>query len=314
MNKNLYKYVAATHLDKVLATPEGATLKCSRPKDFKDPYELFLTIDFRETPKMLAFYRDVIGQIPQLPTTCFSRSPIVIPMWAHYAQDSHGFVIELDEGALAKAFPESGFGDVDYRDAADNDLAEVLHRAYEIGKPRYLFLLQEGVFSAAYYTKAKCWGYESERRMVVRENEVRMDGESTLMDVPGNCVRALIAGPRASSETVRALRAKAEELGCSYYDLRIGRTSPDPYLVGAKGGTFEFDETAIRRSARRCASCKEPIKVRAKRCSWCRIDESHERDAAGRNTFRLLARAGVLDGYLKDMQAVSAGGKVGAKP
>ena len=37
------------------------TLKCSLPRNFNDPYELFLTVNFREKPEALAFYTDVIG-------------------------------------------------------------------------------------------------------------------------------------------------------------------------------------------------------------------------------------------------------------
>ena len=150
----------------------------------RDRYELFLTIDFKQEPEVLAFYADAIGELPQLPTTCFSRSPSVIPMWAHYAQNSEGFAIEFDESELATAFPKSGFGDVDYRDAPDDGLSDTLHRAYHIGKPRYVYILHTGVFSAAYYTKATCWNYEQERRMIVGENEIRQAGDLMLVDVP----------------------------------------------------------------------------------------------------------------------------------
>jgi hypothetical protein len=101
-------YVGATYLAKVFASKDHVTLKCSHPKDFSDPYELFLTMGFNQDPEALAFYSEVVGQLPQLPTTCFSRSPIVIPMWAHYAQNLQGFVIEFDEDLVAQLFPESG--------------------------------------------------------------------------------------------------------------------------------------------------------------------------------------------------------------
>jgi hypothetical protein len=90
MSQNLYKYLRPEHLEKILRGADRATLKCSYPKDFNDPYELFLTVDFRKRPELLALYQDVIGQLPHIPTTCFSRSPIVIPMWAHYAQNHEG--------------------------------------------------------------------------------------------------------------------------------------------------------------------------------------------------------------------------------
>lgn len=307
MTAPIYKYVGPSYLDKVFASPQHITLKCSYPKDFNDPYELFLTINFKERPAVLAFYSEVIGKLPQLPTTCFSRSPQVIPMWAHYAQDSQGIAIEFDEAKLAHCFPESGFGDVDYQDSASNDLGELLYRAYEIGKPRYLYMLQQGVFSAAYYTKATCWAYEMERRMIVRAKETRTDGPLILIDVPKECVSALVCGPRASPDTVHAVRAKAGELGCSYYDLRIGKSSPAPFLRDINGDAFVFKASGIEKSERVCSSCKEPLKGRGKRCSWCRIEDTHERNAAERNTFRMLAHAGMLDDYIKDMEQITHG-------
>jgi len=98
MSKFLYKYIGPATLDKVFSELGHFTMKCSLPKNFNDPYELFLTLDFRERPEALAYYADVVGDLPQIPTTCFSRSPDVVPMWAHYAQNLEGFAIELDEG------------------------------------------------------------------------------------------------------------------------------------------------------------------------------------------------------------------------
>ena len=99
-SKKIYKYIGPEHIDKVFHSSDVVTLKCSLPKEFNDPYELFLTIDFNERPDALAYYADAIGELPQLPTTCFSRSPVVIPMWAHYAQNHQGFAVEFSEDGL----------------------------------------------------------------------------------------------------------------------------------------------------------------------------------------------------------------------
>lgn len=306
-SKSIYKYVSLEHLDKVIGANNKVTLRCSYPKDFNDPYELFLTIDFKERPEVLAFYLEVVGKLPQLPTTCFSRTPSVIPMWAHYAQNLQGFTIEFDEAMLVQSFPESGFGDVDYRDAADDDLTDTLYRAYEIGKPRYLYFLRNEVFSAAYYTKAMCWSYEHERRMIVRESETRRVGDLILMDVPRKCVTALICGSRASGETVRAVRDKASELGCKYFELKIGRSSAVPFFVNSHGEAFIFNSTDIERSSRFCGSCKEPLAVESERCSWCQIDDSHKNEAAARNIFRAYDHYGILGDYLAGMDDIKHG-------
>jgi hypothetical protein len=304
MSKSIYKYVGPSNLDKVLASVEHATLKCSYPKDFNDPYELFLTVDFNEKPEVLAFYAEAVGDLPQLPTTCFSQSPSVVPMWAHYAQNMEGFVVEFDEGKLVESFPESGFGDVDYRDSSNAGLTDMLYRASEIGKPRYVYLLRKGVFSAAYYTKATCWSYEQERRMIVGELETRRLGDMILMDVPKECVTALVSGPRASEATISTLRAKAVEFGCRYFQLRIGRSSATPFLVDSHGDSFVFNGTSIASSSQYCASCKEPLTDASEECSWCQIDDSHRNNAAARNPYRMMAHYGMLESYIESMNRV----------
>jgi Protein of unknown function (DUF2971) len=222
MSKRIYKYVGNSNLDKVLSSSSHVTLKCSRPKDFNDPYELFLKMDFKDSPDLLAYYSEVIGDLPQIPTTCFSRSPIVIPMWAHYAETLTGFGIEFDEEKLAACFPKSGFGDVDYMDAPAEGLSDLLYRALELQKFRYVHMLQQSVFSTAYYTKSLCWNYEQERRMLVDESETRTEAGLILVDVPSDCITALICGPRASPATTRTLRKRAEQFACDFYTLRIG--------------------------------------------------------------------------------------------
>ncbi len=307
MSKSIYKYVGPDYLEKVIGVSGQVTLKCSYPKDFNDPYELFLTIDFKEQPDALAFYADVVGDIPQLPTTCFSRLPTVIPMWAHYAQNHQGFAIEFNEAMLKDSFPSSGFGDVDYRDTPEDDLTDMLHRASVIGKPRYLYLLRRGVFSAAYYTKASCWSYEHERRMITHQNETRQADDLILMDVPSECVTALICGPRAEPNTVRAVRAKASQLGCKYFELAIGRSSAVPYLVDLHGHPFVFNGTDIEQASKICISCKEPVAVESEQCSLCQINHSHRFDAASRNVYRALAHHGLLDEYIAGMNDISRG-------
>jgi len=304
VSKSIYKYVGLTSLEKVIASDEHVTLKCTYPKDFNDPYELFLTINFNEEPDDLAFYSDAIGTLTQLPTTCFSLSPAVVPMWAHYTQNHEGFVIDFDEEKLADTFPESCFGDVDYLDNTSPGLTEMLYQASRIGKPRYVYFLRKWVFSAAYFTKTKAWSYEQERRMVVQESETRRVNDIILMDVPKDCVKSLIAGPRASQETVDAVRKKAHDLGCAYFQLQIGRSSAAPFFIDSAGNPFIFDGKNIVASSQYCSSCREPISVQAKECSWCQIEDSHMLAAAHRNPYRMYHSYGLLDSYIQAMDNV----------
>jgi hypothetical protein len=301
---SIYKYVAASDFNRVFGESDRVTLKCSYPKDFNDPYELFLTVDFRDRPEVLAFYSEVVGDLPQLPTTCFSRSPIVMPMWAHYAQTLQGFAIEFDETLVAQSFPGSGFGNVGYQNNPSKDLAELLYRAYEIGKPRYLYMLRESVFSSAYYTKAAYWEYEMERRMICHKSDVRESGGAMLLDTPVSAVTALICGPRATPETVAAVQAKATTIGRPYFQVKIGRSSATPYLLDLAGRTFTFDGVSMKLSPWNCLSCREPLATDGEQCSWCQIDDSHRIDAADRNVFRMLDHYGLLDEYIRDMNEI----------
>ena len=67
MGSSLFKYVGSSYVDRVFATQGFVTLKCGTPAEFNDPYELFLTMNFQEQPELIAFYTDVVGQLPNLP-------------------------------------------------------------------------------------------------------------------------------------------------------------------------------------------------------------------------------------------------------
>ncbi len=304
MSKKIYKYIGPGYLDKVFQFPDLVTLKCSLPKDFNDPYELFLTIDFNERADALAYYADAVGELPQFPTTCFSLSPTVIPMWAHYAQNHLGFALEFSEEKLIKAFPKSKFGDVDYLDAPKENLTDLLYRAYEIGKPRYTYFLRNEVFNAAYYSKASCWSYEQERRMIVQDSATRKAEQLTLIDAPSECISSIICGSRASKHTKQTLLEKAKEIGCRYLELQIGRSSVTPYFVDVDGQPLSFNNLEITPNHRHCEDCKEPLADVSEHCSWCQIDDSLRVNAASRNPYRILSHHGMLQSYIADMDAI----------
>jgi hypothetical protein len=297
--KRLYKYVGPASIEKVFSSPEVVTIKCGYPSEFNDPYELFLTMDFTEKPEMIAFYSDVVGKLPQLPTTCFSLSPAVLPMWAHYASNLEGFVIEFDEHELSDNFPESGFGSVDYADEPSDAVADHLYRAYAIGKFRYMHFLRQSVFSAAYYTKQSCWAYENERRMVASEGEVKKLGGLTLLDVPVGSIKSIICGPRASGEIEERLRQASQAVGCQFLKMRIGRSTGVPFFDAVSGEKFVFSSSGLVQADATCEGCGEPVKKDLGSCSWCLINDSHKNDAAMRNSFRMLQSYGLLDQYME---------------
>ena len=307
MTRNLYKYAGPDIRSRMLPGPDGAVFKCTYPRDFNDPYELFLSIDRNEQPELLAFYADVIGELHQLPTTCFSRSPAVIPMWAHYAQNGEGFVVEVDEACVARRYPESGFGDVDYRNTPHPELNSSLEYAYMTTKPRHTYLLRKAVFSAAYYTKASCWRYEQERRMVVAETDVRIERHLLLLHIPKDAISRIICGPKATEEVRQYLRDRDAGLACPFIEMRIGRTTSIPYFLDGEGRVWTFQRRRFVEATELCSQCGEPLSADEDLCSLCSIQDAHKDQAAERNPFRMLHRFGMLSDYVRDMNEISEG-------
>lgn len=309
--KYIYKYIGANCVEKVFSQRDFVSLKCSLPKDFNDPYELFLTIDFNIGPEKLAYYYDVVGDMPQHPTTCFSRSPIVVPMWAHYSQNHTGFAVEFSEEKLKEYFPNSVINDITYSDVPAKDLLGMLEMAHGTAKMRHAYFLANAVFSSAYFTKTTCWEYEQERRMVAAGAEVREENGLILLDVPRDCVTNIICGSRASSETKAELAKISADIGCGYLELRIGKSSATPYLIQNGEQSYVFDGRAITQCLQHCHACWEPIAQGVSQCSWCQIDEALRSYTASRNPFRILEHFGLLEDYIEGMEAIRAGRRMG---
>ena len=114
MTEKIYKYFSGDVLDLVFEREGFCGLKCSFPNDYNDPYELFLGVDLNISTELLATYREIIREIPQYPTTCFSNSPVITPMWAHYARNHTGFIVEFDVECLKVCLKEAQLRSVTY--------------------------------------------------------------------------------------------------------------------------------------------------------------------------------------------------------
>ncbi len=308
MGKKIYKYIGPDILDIAFSKDGFVGLKCSYPKDYNDPYELFLCIDPEESPELLAFYQETIGKIPQRPTTCFSNSPTVTPMWAHYAQTLSGFVIELDEDLLNEFLADSSIDDVDYQDEANEEISTLLHHAYVTCKPRHTFFLEKAVFGSAYFTKKKCWSYESERRLVVSDKDVSKQDGIMILYVHTSCVTAIISGPRTDDDYKNKSKQLCCKLSCNYYEMIIGNSYPEPYFVDSNRKAHLFYEGQIKIFESTCKTCNEPINNHLEKkefkCPWCTIDNLHIQNATKRNPYRVIAGAGLLAEYLQRCEEI----------
>lgn len=307
MGKKLYKYAGPAIVSRVFSQEGVGALKCSRPNDFNDPYELFLTIDYDQPPDVLAYYREVIGELPQLPTTCFSTSPSIVRMWAHYASNHEGFVLEIDEDRLSETFPDLMAGDVDYRTEANPAIADMLVKAHTTCKPRHTYFLQRAVFSAAYYTKHTCWSYEQERRLVLNADHINNLDGTLLFYVPLNCISAIILGHRARDQTNRTLADVADQAGCPILQMHIGRSTLLPYFRDGSDKVFLYQDGELLGCDYVCAGCGEPTRDERDTCAWCLIQDKDEFQAASRNPMRMLEKYGMLDDYYDSVEKIRRG-------
>lgn len=302
MGTKIYKYFSAEALDLALPNDESCAVKCSFPKDYNDPFELFLSVDHNSDPELLAVYREIVFEIPQLPTTCFSRSPIITPMWAHYAKNHSGFVLEFDQQALSSAFPEAGIRDVTYRNEPDPRIGAALLQAAVTKKPRHAIWLREGVMSAAYFSKHSCWAYEEECRVVVSEDDIVLDGQNMILHIPVEAVTSILIGKNFPDNLVEKSKALAESRDLTWYCERIGKSHPLPFFISSDGTTSAFGENGIEPSENACETCDEPIAADRHACSWCSIEDGHEVEAALGNPLRMLYELGQLDEYMREFR------------
>ncbi|NQT13392.1 MAG: DUF2971 domain-containing protein [Planctomycetes bacterium] len=293
----LYKYVGPDLLTRALTDDGAVCLKFDHPKNYNDPLELFLTLRGEESdPQVIAYYRTILGEIPQLPTTCFSKRPDVIPMWAHYGAEHAGFVLEIDEEALCDNISIGYVEDVEYVDETGAaDWYSIRYAATTL-KPRHTYFAQTAAFKSAYFTKNRCWEYELERRLVVNPEDFPDQNKMLLLKLPSECLSGIISGVRADDDQKRKLRQTAKEFACSYYEMRIGRSSCTPFFSDDAGHAFVFDDSEIEKAEHVCDGCSEPIENReAECCQWCTINEDDERDAFLSNPFTLIDHLGLRE-------------------
>ena len=294
----IYKYLSHDVMRLVFDRDELCGVKCSLPKDYNDPYELFLGMDLNTPSDQLAFYNDVVGGIPQNPTTCFSKSPIVAPMWAHYANNHSGFVLEFDLEGMQKHFEGNPIWEVSYRVGPHENLKKILEKAAVLKKPRYAYELQEFVFVESYFTKYEEWNYEREYRFVDMKNLTEDLHGNSILFIPIEFVTSIIVGPKFPQEKLEESLSIAAENDLAWYQLHVGKSYPKPYVRDEDEDVFIFQNGELSRTDNLCESCSEPLKNQGTLCPWCSITEAHEEVAVQNNPFRMIDAIGELDNYM----------------
>lgn len=307
----LYKFMGENIADVLMIDDGFCGIKFSYLEDYNDPYEYFLTIDYNQSPEILAFYNEMINMVIKTPATCFAKSPNITPMWAHYSNNSEGFVIEIDEEKLDHYFKKLDFGytfgDIDYRDAPQEGMQGSLLRAYQICKPRHIHWLQTAISSAAYFTKKLCWSYEQERRMLISEEHLQKVSDNLMiLKIPVSAVTGIICGAKAKPELKEKVASLSKKLGCKQFKMVIGRSQSEPYFLDKKKAPYIFNGSKMIEKRSFCKVCREPTPAKIQKCSWCSITKNHEVNAAHRNSFRMLNEAGILEDYIAKVNKIDA--------
>lgn len=304
MTEKIYKYFSGELLPVVFAKGGFCGVKCSLPKEYNDPYELFLGVDLTVSPKLLAIYRDVIQELPQYPTTCFSKSPTVTPMWAHYANNHSGFVLEFDVEAIKGNFEEISASEVQYKDSPDDTIKGFLQRAAATRKPRHSIWLQDAVLFQAYFSKSTAWDYEQEYRIVADPEYCELISDNIVLFLPVSCLSAIIVGKNIDEEAKALSVELADGNNLNWYDTVIGKSQAQPFFKDRGGSPATFDGNTIVSVENSCNSCAEPTSPDREFCPWCSITDVHEQNAANGNPLRIMDHYGILADYYKGIEKI----------
>jgi hypothetical protein len=174
--------------------------------------------------------------------------------------------------------------------------------------------LQQAAFGSAYFTKNKCWSYESERRLLVKDNDVRKMKDRMILFIPTKCITAIIVGPQAEEKLRNRCRKICKSISCEYFEMKIGKSSIMPFFINAKKKTFLFNGHILAEAQNYCGHCGEPIENKGvDECSWCTIDEALQIEATQKNPLRMLDRFGLLEEYIKGFEEIEKKYKKGFK-
>lgn len=145
-------------------------------------------------PVIIDFVFNVLGKwIGILSLTEDPANPV---MWAHYAENHSGFVLEFSQEH--KWFQA--------KIAETDEFRHLIKVNYVEGAAtRYLVELSG---YEVFYSKQKVWEYEREWRIIRPLTEsTKQDGDCYLFDVPPDCIQSVIVGTKTPARAIEDLRA-----------------------------------------------------------------------------------------------------------
>jgi hypothetical protein len=213
----LFKFVSPDSVEKVLEHASELSIRFGLPKNYNDPYELFLEPDPPlQDEERRAFYNYFLGKIVEAPVACFSKRPDSVVMWAHYSRDGSGICLAFDEDELVEQFPLAYVGNITYSDGPARISSKIIDYAYQTGKRRHTLALLRIGHRAAYYIKRTDWQYEAERRIGSSRRGREPQGRLAGQDHPeGSALHYSRAQSRRGSQEL--VRRAGPRLGCATY-------------------------------------------------------------------------------------------------
>lgn len=219
---SLYKYVTATTLDYIL----NGSIRFTQPGGFNDPFELALEVfnpnhnegdrvqlrfdvlsqeslidsyrlesNFQHENCNDIFSRELISNLnKEIGILCLSKNADSHLMWAHYADEYSGAVIEFDENH--EYF--SGLTEVRY----EKD-RPIIHMDY--------FLKNETIPISNLCIKSDIWDYEKEYRLIRSLRDCKKNKAKAKQfdiytnDIPLDAIKAVTLGERCSLESARKI-------------------------------------------------------------------------------------------------------------
>lgn len=166
-------------------------------------------------------------------------------------------------------------------------------------------MLGRQALGTAYFTKNDCWSYESERRVILGEDDIERKGDIMTVPISINCISSIIIGPASDKILAQKCIDICKDIDCNCFEMKIGRSSLTPYFLDPSNDTFLFNGESISDVDGCCEDCGEPIdRDDTFKCAWCSLTDDLREDAASRNPMRALAKFGLLEGYVKTMDSV----------
>ncbi len=131
----------------------------------------------------------------------FSETPTNLSMWAYYASNFSGFVIEYDLEEMFRSYPAAKLAKVYY----SKKIPDINLNDY--------YGSQEGYNRLAFSLKHENWSHEREWRLFKKKEE--------LLEIPASCISSVYTGPRTSKEHIIRLEESAKKIGFSMQNISI---------------------------------------------------------------------------------------------